>query len=155
MKAFVLDFIASAHGTKQSFCLQSAYRMPIIINSACKEEKPVEGSTCPNFSHVPTDLKIDLILKNHQKIGWIPYKLLSNSLQFNSTPKIFLNLVRNYYQELCFFASQNSVLKSKHLPPSCLLSTFEATNFLTFDNWDWLKIPAVTATSMHSRWTIT
>ena len=91
----------------------------------------------------------------HQKIGWIPYKLLSNSLQFNSTPKIFLNLVRNYYQELCFFASQNSVLKSKHLPPSCLLSTFEATNFLTFDNWDWLKIPAVTATSMHSRWTIT
>ena len=46
------------------------------------------------------------------------------------------------------------MLKSKHLPLSCLLSTFEATNFLTFDNWDWLKIPAVTATSMHCRWNI-
>ena len=38
---------------------------------------PGEGSTCPNFPQVPTALKLDLILKNHQKIGWSLYKLLS------------------------------------------------------------------------------
>ena len=37
------------------------------------------------FPQVPTALELDLILKNHQKIGWIPYKLLSKSLSFNST----------------------------------------------------------------------
>ena len=37
------------------------------------------------FPKVPTALELDLILKNHQKIGWIPYKLLSKSLSFNST----------------------------------------------------------------------
>ena len=45
------------------------------------------------FPQVPTALELDLILKNHQKIGWIPYKLLSNSRSLSIRPKIFQNLV--------------------------------------------------------------
>ena len=135
-------------------------RVWIAVSKPCKDEsfdyisaKNWGKEHMSYFPQVPTALKLDLILKNHQKIGWIPYKSLSNSLSFNAT-KDFSKLGTMAKNYCTFFATQNSVLKSKHLPPSCLLSTFEATNFLTFDNWDWLKIPAVTATSMHCRWNI-